>query len=177
MSKSKIKIRQVIGDAFLIVSGALVLGLLALPFLMLKGVDIGGVVSTSNTSLGSCYDLITATDVSNSALLASQIFLILVLAAACAVVLLGIVDLIGAFTGKKAFNVTFISRMVSVLFVAFAVAAFISIVAYVAQSGIDITETSGFDIYQIGTGYIMALVFSVVALLASFVAKTKKAKK
>ena len=85
--------------------------------------------------------------------------------------------MIGAFAGKKFLNVTFFSRIVSVLLVAFAIAAFISIVAYVAQSGIEITETSGFDIYRIGTGYIMALVFSFVALLASFVAKTKKAKK
>ena len=145
MSKSKFSLRQIIGDAFLVIAGALILGLLALPFLMAKGVDVGGVIST--------------------------------LAFACIVILLGIIDMIGAFAGKKFLNVTFFSRIVSVLLVAFAIVAFISIVAYVAQSGIEITETSGFDIYRIGTGYIMALVFSVVALLASFVAKTKKAKK
>lgn len=177
MSKSKFSLRQIIGDAFLVIAGALILGLLALPFLMAKGVDVGGVISTADTSLGSCYDLITAKDVSNSALLSSQIFLILVLAFACIVILLGIIDMIGAFAGKKFLNVTFFSRIASVLLVAFSIAAFISIVAYVAQSGIDFADVSGFDVYRIGTGYIMALVFSVVALLASFVAKTKKAKK
>ncbi len=177
MSKSKFSLRQIIGDAFLVIAGALTLGLMALPYLVVKTDFDFGVVQISDTSLGSCYDLITAKDVSNSALLSSQIFLILVLAFACIVILLGIIDMIGAFAGKKFLNVTFFSRIVSVLLVAFAIAAFISIVAYVAQSGIEITETSGFDIYQIGTGYIMALVFSVVALLASFVAQTKKAKK
>ncbi len=177
MSKSKFSLRQIIGDAFLVIAGALILGLLALPFLMLKGVDVEGLVSTADTSLGSCYDLITAKDVSNSALLSSQIFLILVLAFACIVILLGLIDMIGAFAGKKFLNVTFFSRIVSVLLVAFAIAAFISIVAYVAQNGSEFADISGFDVYRIGTGYIMALVFSVVALLASFVAKTKKAKK
>ena len=177
MSKSKFSLRQIIGDAFLIIAGALTLGLMALPYLVVKTSFDLGFTQTSDTSLGSCYDLITAKDVSNSALLSSQIFLILVLAFACIVILLGIIDMIGAFAGKKFLNVTFFSRIVSVLLVAFAIAAFISIVAYVAQNGSEFADISGFDVYRIGTGYIMALVFSVVALLASFVAKTKKAKK
>ena len=175
MSKSKINWRQIIGDAFLIIAGALTLGLMALPYLVMKtGVDLG-FTQTSDTSLGSCYDLITnGQDLNSDALAASRVFLILVLVAACIVILLGLVDMIGSFMGKKALNVTFISRLASALFVAFAVAAFICIVVCVSESGIG--EVSGFDIYEIGTGFIMPLVFSVVALLASFVAKTKKAK-
>lgn len=176
MSKSKFSLRQIIGDAFLIITGALTLGLMALPYLIMKtGVDLG-FAQTSDTSLGSCYDLITnGQDLNSDALAASRVFLILVLVAACIVILLGLVDMIGSFMGKKVLNVTFISRLVSILLVAFAAAAFISIVVCVSESGIG--DVSGFDIYQIGTGYIMVLVFSFVALLASFVAQTKKAKK
>lgn len=173
MSKSKINWRQIIGDAFLIIAGVLTLGLLALPFLAVK--------TNNSTSLGSCYDLIANESVgiqvlteNSEALAAARVFLILVLVMACIVVLLGIVDLVGSLMGKKALNVTFISRLASILFIAFAVAAFICIVVFVSDAGVG--DVSGFDIYEIGTGFIMALVFSVVALLASFVAKTKKAK-
>lgn len=175
MSKSKFSLRQIIGDAFLIIAGALTLGLMALPCLIKTGFDFG-IIQTSDISFGSCYDLITnGQDLNSDALAASRVFLILVLVAACIVILLGLVDMIGSFMGKKALNVTFISRLVSILLVAFAAAAFICIVVCVSESGFG--DTSGFDIYQIGTGYIMALVFSLVALLASFVAQTKKAKK
>ena len=175
MSKSKINWRQIIGDAFLIIAGALTLGLLALPYLLFKTEMDLGIIQTSDTSRGSCYDLIAnGQNISSDALAASRIFLILVVVMACLVVLLGLVDLVGSLMGKKALNVTFISRLASVLFVAFAIAAFICIVVYVSESGRG--DVSGFDIYEIGTGFIMPLVFSVVALLASFVAKTKKAK-
>lgn len=176
MSKSKFNLRQIFGDAFLIIAGALTLGLLALPYLFVKtGTDLG-IIKTENVSLGSCYELITeGSNITEEALNASRIFLILVLVFACIVTLLGIIDLIASFMGKKAFNVTFISRIASAIFVAVAVAAFICIVVFVSKSGYG--DVSGFDIYQIGTGFIMALVFSVVALLASFVAQTKKSKK
>lgn len=154
----KSQIRGIIGNAMLHLASILILCFFALN--MIEGIG-------RNTIYGAITNLATVTGVNIAYYITASAFHIVVLILAIIMIILSAIGLFGAIFNVKSLNMTIANRVLSIITMISALMALIFMIVYVSLLGIAGTS--------VGAGPITVFLVSILGVVGSFIAYTKRA--
>ncbi len=154
----KSQIRGIIGNAMLHLASILILCFFALN--MIEGIG-------RNTIYGAITNLATATGINIAYYITASAFHIIVLILAIIMIILSAIGLFGAIFNVKSLNMTIANRVLSIITMISALMALIFMIVYVSLLGIAGTS--------VGAGPITVFLASILGVVGSFIAYTKRA--
>ncbi len=161
---TKSKIMGIVGNCLLVVFSVLTIGLMGLA--MFKST-----VGQQAFELGSVYDWFEYLGKTGTPgeLTTSLVFYILTLVVACVLIVLGVLGLVATLLNKKQLNLTFVSRILTIVLMVFAFVGVVCAAVYGIHNSVKEVMT-----VSVSAGAILPLCFGLLACLSSFVAPTKK---
>lgn len=154
----KSQIRGIIGNAMLHLASILILCFFALN--MIEGIG-------RNTIYGAITNLATVTGVNIAYYITASAFHIVVLILSIIMIILSAIGLFGAIFNVKSLNMTIANRILSIITMISALMALIFMIVYVSLLGI-----AG---ASVGAGPITVFLASILGVVGSFIAYTKRA--
>lgn len=154
----KSQIRGIIGNAMLHLASILILCFFALN--MIEGIG-------RNTIYGAITNLATVTGVNIAYYITASAFHIVVLILSIIMIILSAIGLFGAIFNVKSLNMTIANRVLSIITMISALMALIFMIVYVSLLGIAGTS--------VGAGPITVFLVSILGVVGSFIAYTKRA--
>ena len=154
----KSQIRGIIGNSMLHLASILILCFFALN--MIEGIG-------RNTIYGAITNLATVTGVNIAYYITASAFHIVVLILSIIMIILSAIGLFGAIFNVKSLNMTIANRVLSIITMISALMALILMIVYVSLLGI-----AG---ASVGAGPITVFLVSILGVVGSFIAYTKRA--
>ena len=154
----KSQIRGIIGNSMLHLASILILCFFALN--MIEGIG-------RNTIYGAITNLATVTGVNIAYYITASAFNIVVLILSIIMIILSAIGLFGAIFNVKSLNMTIANRVLSIITMISALMALIFMIVYVSLLGI-----AG---ASVGAGPITVFLVSILGVVGSFIAYTKRA--